>query len=161
VRVLQGSYDTLAAHTFRAVMHRVGPYRSGVPSGHLRPCSIAWVTQIERVLILADKPVMRRPIAAAAVLDALPKPAGSIRRLCERVGRYLARYTHTSDLHAWPASEGAATRGADSTLPDRYGLHNRSAWDASIGGYLQPGDYLLVSIGAVAYDGARTTPDRC
>src|SRR6267142_4257461 len=108
--------------------------------------------QIERVLILADKPVMRRPIAAAAVLDALPKACRIDPALCERVGRYLARYTHTSDLtHA--SVEGAATHGADSTLPDRYGLHNRSAWDASIGGYLQPGDYLLVSIGAVAYDG--------
>ena len=29
--------------------------------------------QIERVLILAGKPVMSRPIAAATVLDALPK----------------------------------------------------------------------------------------
>jgi hypothetical protein len=108
--------------------------------------------QIERVLILADKPVMRRPIAAATVLDALPKACRLDQALCQRVGRYLARYTHTSDLtHA--SIEGAATHGADTTLPDRYGLHNRSAWDASIGGYLQPGDYLLVSIGAVAYDG--------
>jgi len=29
--------------------------------------------QIEKVLILAGKPVMRRPIAAATVLDALPR----------------------------------------------------------------------------------------
>ena len=108
--------------------------------------------QIERVLILADKPVMRRPIAAATVMDALPKACRVDQALCQRVGRYLARYTHTSDLtHA--SIEGAATHGADTTLPDRYGLHDRSAWDASIGGYLQPSDYLLVSIGAVAYDG--------
>jgi hypothetical protein len=108
--------------------------------------------QIERVLILADKPVLRRPIAAATVLDALPKACRADRALCERVGRYLARYTHTSDLtHA--SIEGAATHGADDILPDRYGLHNRSAWDVSVGGYLQPSDYLLVSISAVAYDG--------
>jgi hypothetical protein len=108
--------------------------------------------QIERVLILADKPLMRRPIAAATVLDALPKACKVDQALCQRVGRYLARYTHTSDLtHA--SIEGAATHGADSILPDRYGLHNRSAWDASIGGYVQPSDYLLLSIGAVAYDG--------
>src|ERR1700693_1048204 len=103
--------------------------------------------QIERVLILADKPVMRRPIAAATVLDALPKACRVDQALCRRVGRYLARYTHTSDLtHA--SIEGVATHGADSILPDRYGLHNRSAWDASIGGYLQPSDYLLLSVGA-------------
>jgi hypothetical protein len=109
-------------------------------------------SQIERVLILADKPVMRRPIAAATVLDALPKACRVDQALCQRVGRYLARYSHTSDLtHA--SIEGAATHGADSILPDRYGQHNRSAWDASIGGYLQPSDYLLLSVGAVAYDG--------
>jgi hypothetical protein len=108
--------------------------------------------QIERVLILANKPVMRRPIAAATVLDALPKACQVDQALCQRVGRYITRYTHTSDLtHA--SIEGAGTHGADTILPDRYGLHNRSAWDASIGGYLQPSDYLLLSIGAVAYDG--------
>ena len=108
--------------------------------------------QIERVLILADKPVMRRPIAAATVLDALPKACKVDQALCQRVGRYLARYTHTSDLTR-ASIEGAASHGLDTTLPDRFGLHNRSAWDASIGGYLQPSDYLLLSIGAVAYDG--------
>src|SRR6266513_872217 len=108
--------------------------------------------QIERVLILAGKPVMRRPIAAATVFDALPKACEVDRALCQRVGRYLARYTHTSDLtHA--SIEGAGTHGADTILPDRYGLHNRSAWDASLGAYLQPSDYVIVNIGGVAYDG--------
>jgi hypothetical protein len=75
--------------------------------------------QIERVLILADRPVMRRPIAAATVLEALPKACKVDQALCQRVGRYLARYTHTSDLtHA--SVEGAATHGADDTLADRY-----------------------------------------
>ena len=111
--------------------------------------------QIERVLIFAEVPVIRRPIAAATVLDALPKACRVDRALCERVGRYLARYTHTSDLtHA--SIEGATTHGADTTLPDRYGLHNRSPWDASIAGYLQPSDYLIVNIGGVAYDGRET-----
>ena len=104
------------------------------------------------MLILAGKPVMRRPIAAATVFDALPGACKVDPALCQRVGRFLARYTRTSDLtHA--SIEGAGTHGADTILPDGYGLHNRSAWDAPIGAYLQPNDYLLVSIGAVAYDG--------
>jgi len=108
--------------------------------------------QIERVLILGGKPVMRRPIPAATVLDALPKACKSDRDLCEQVGHYLARYTHISDLtHA--SIEGAGTHGADTILPDRYGLHNGSSWDASVGLYWQPSDYLLVSAGADAYDG--------
>jgi len=109
-------------------------------------------SQIERVLILAGKPVMRRPIAAATVQEALPEACKVDRRLCEQVGRYLARYTHETALtHA--SLEGAATSGADDPVPNSYGMHNRSAWDVSLAGYLQPSDYLLVSIGADAYDG--------
>ena len=44
-------------------------------------------SQIERVLILADKPVMTRPIAAATVLDALPKACHIDQGLCQRVRR--------------------------------------------------------------------------
>src|SRR6266852_3741566 len=50
--------------------------------------------QIERVMILANKPVMTRPIAAAAVLDALSKANKVDPVLCEHVRRYLERYTH-------------------------------------------------------------------
>jgi hypothetical protein len=108
--------------------------------------------QIERVLILADKPVMSRPIPAAMVLDALPKACASDAVLCQQVGRYLARYTHTSDLtHA--SLEGASTSGAHTTLPDRYGLGSNSVWAASASLYVQPSDYLIASAGVVAYDG--------
>ena len=109
-------------------------------------------SQIERVLILAGKPVMRRPIAAATVEDALPKACEIDRILCEQVARYLTRYTRTSDLtHA--SIEGAGTHGANDPLPNRYGMRNDSAWDASLNLYWQPSDYALVSLGADAYDG--------
>src|SRR5579872_7261340 len=39
-------------------------------------------SQIERVLILGDKPVLTRPIAAARVLDALPKACKVDEALC-------------------------------------------------------------------------------
>src|SRR6185437_16002990 len=108
--------------------------------------------QIERVLILADKPVMTRPIAAATVLAALPKTCKVDAHLCEQVGRYLARYTHDTALTDL-SIEASATSGSDATLPERYGLHNRSVWDASLQGYIQPSDYLLVNLGGVAYYG--------
>src|ERR1700753_987476 len=55
-------------------------------------------SQIERVLILGDQSVLTRPIAAATVLKALPKACKVDQALCERVQRYLARYTHSSGL---------------------------------------------------------------
>ncbi len=108
--------------------------------------------QIERVLILAGKPVMRRPIAAATVLDAIPAACKVDQVLCERVARYLARYTHIAAL-THGSVEVAAAHGAADVLPNRYGQRDDSAWDASLSGYLQPSDYLLINIGAVAYDG--------
>src|SRR3981081_4445154 len=68
-------------------------------------------SQIERVLILADKPVMRRPIAAATVLDALPKARKIDPALCEQVERYLSRFTHTEGI-AHASAEGALTSGS-------------------------------------------------
>jgi len=109
-------------------------------------------SQIERVLILAGKPVMRRPIAAATVEDALPKACEIDRALCVQVSRYLSRYKHTSDL-THLSIEGAAANGADDAVPNRYGMRNDSAWDASFGMYVQPSDYLIVALGANAYDG--------
>lgn len=109
-------------------------------------------SQIERVLILADKPVMRRPIAAATVLDALPRVCKIDYDLCMRVGRYLARYMHSGGLtHA--SVEGAVTSGADIILPDSYGEHANSNWNASVSGYFQPNDFMLLNLGAVGYSG--------
>jgi hypothetical protein len=108
--------------------------------------------QVERVLILGGKPVLRRPIAAATVLAALPKACSIDKPLCDRVAKYLDRYMHDTALtHA--SVEGAATQGANDPLPNRYGQTNRSAWNASLAGYVQLGDYVLINLGGVAYDG--------
>jgi Capsule assembly protein Wzi len=111
-------------------------------------------SQIERVLILADKPVMTRPIAAATVLDALPKACKIDHALCDRVRRYLQRYTHTEGI-AHASIEGAATGGGggNTVEPNRYGMRENANWDASAQVYAQLGSYVLVDAGAVAYEG--------
>lgn len=108
--------------------------------------------QIERVLILADKPILTRPIAAAAVLDALPRACERDAALCEQVRNYLRPYMDTWGLtHASLAVAG----GSDSTqtLPNRHGLRTASAYEASAQLYLQPSDYALLNLGFVAYEG--------
>src|SRR6476620_8070835 len=86
--------------------------------------------QIERLLILADKPVLTRPIAAATVLDALPSACAKDPVLCQEVRRYLARY-----MRNWAVTEasieGAATSGANHAVPNSYGLDTSSEWSAS------------------------------
>jgi hypothetical protein len=111
-------------------------------------------SQIERVLILADKPVMTRPIAAATVLDALSAARKIDPVLCERVQRYLDRYTHTAGI-THGSVEGAVSsgKGANTVDPNRYGMQENSHWDASAQVYWQPNAYMLVDAGAVAYEG--------
>jgi hypothetical protein len=109
-------------------------------------------SQIERVLILGNQSVMTRPIAAATVLKALPKACKVDAALCERVQRYLARYTHGAALtHA--SIEGAHGTGVNDTLPNSYGMGSKSTWEASAEAYWQPSDYILAEVGGVGYEG--------
>ena len=67
---------------------------------------------------------MRRPIAAATVLDALPKACAVDAVLCERVRRYLDRYTPRAAVTS-ASLEASATHGSDVTLPNSYGMRQR------------------------------------
>ncbi|MGO9515334.1 MAG: capsule assembly Wzi family protein [Steroidobacteraceae bacterium] len=112
--------------------------------------------QIERVLILADEPVLKRPFAVELVKLALPQACKIDKPLCTKVQRYLERYEHD-----YAVTHGSATaalkHGADVVVPNEYGLPSTSAWEASAQAYVQPSDYLLASGGVVAYSG-RTNP---
>jgi hypothetical protein len=109
--------------------------------------------EVERVLILGDKPVMTRPIPAAMVLDALPKACSIDPELCRRVRSSLKKYMSDSALE-FASIEGTAVSG-DSKLviPNQYGQTAQSQWQIAGAGFVQPSDYLLINLGGVAYDG--------
>jgi len=109
--------------------------------------------QIERVLILADEPILKRPFAVALVEDALPQACRVDKPLCTKVKRYLQRYTRDYAVtHA--SATGALTHDRDGgVVPDAHGLPVRSDWELSAQGYVQPNDYVLLSGGAIAYKG--------
>ncbi len=111
-------------------------------------------SQIERVMILADMPAMKRPFAAATVLDAIGKARKLDPALCARVQIYVERYTHNYGI-AHASVEGASSSGAGKHTvdPNRYGMEEDAHWDASAQVYWQPSDYVLVNAGAVAYEG--------
>src|SRR5271154_5174742 len=111
--------------------------------------------QIERVLILADEPIVKRPFAVALVELALPQACEIDKPLCTKVGRYLERYSRDYALtHA--SVTGAITHG-DGVVPNQHGMPVDSAYDVSVTAFVQPSDYFLASAGAVSYSG-RTTP---
>src|SRR5688572_11579755 len=77
--------------------------------------------RIERVLILADQPALRRPITAATVLDALPAACRKDVVLCEEVRRYLRVYQKDYGI-TFASIEGASSHDTDRPVPNRYGL---------------------------------------
>jgi hypothetical protein len=112
--------------------------------------------QIERLLILADRPVIQRPIAAATVLDALPQACAVDTVLCQQVERYLSSYMRAAGIpHA--SVSAAATSSESVALANRHGMRSDSAWEASVSAYFQPSDNFLLNAGVLAYDG-ETTP---
>lgn len=106
----------------------------------------------EQVLILAGQPIMTRPIAAAAVLDALPKACERDEALCERVRHYLAGFEKNVGLGCLSLGVAAASNDAV-PLPNRHGMKADSSYEAAALVYWQPSDYLLVDAGGVAYEG--------
>ncbi len=106
--------------------------------------------QIEQVLLFAGRPIVRRPIAAATVLDALPDACKVDEVLCRRVRRYLDAYmTRYGVTDA--SIEAAATEDSDRTLPNRRGMSEEDTWAASVAAHYQISDYALLQLGGVAY----------
>ena len=108
--------------------------------------------KIERLLILAEQPVLKRPIAAATVLDALPRACERDAALCEDVRRYLNSLTRTAGVSYASLAVGGGS-GPDTPLPNRHGMSSRSNYEAAAAVYWQPGDYFAVTGGVLAYEG--------
>ena len=114
--------------------------------------------EVERVLILGDKPVMTRPIPAAVVLDALPKACQVDPVLCARVRKFLENYMHLSGVGFASYGVSASSGSGDKTVaPNQHGEPYDSHFDVAAMGYWQPSDFVLISAGGAAYEG-RVTP---
>jgi Capsule assembly protein Wzi len=107
--------------------------------------------QIERVLILADEPILKRPFAVALVELALPQACLKDKPLCTRVQRYLERYYR--DYAVTHASATGAVAHGNSVMPNQHGMPVDSNYEFSLVAYAQPTDYFLISGGGIAYEG--------
>jgi hypothetical protein len=112
--------------------------------------------QIERVLILGGKPMLRRPIAAAQVLAALPKACKIDAALCGRVQKYLQRYMGQSGIE-FASIEGSVGTGSNTIIPNQHGQSEQSHYQVAAAGYYQFSDYGLVNVGGVATQGESPT----
>lgn len=113
--------------------------------------------QIERVLVLAGKPVVRRPIPAAVVLDALPAACAIDLMLCERVENYLKLYQRNAGITLLQGQVSGYSGTASRVIANAHGLAAGDSWQIAGSAFYQPSDYLLMNAGVIAYEG-RTVP---
>jgi hypothetical protein len=111
---------------------------------------------IERVLVLADKPVLTRPIPAAVLFDAMPKACAVDTPMCKRVRRFLARYMHDAGI-TYASAQAGVSSGANIAIPNAHGRDTDNHWQLDGQAYYQPSDYAMATVGVIAYSG-RTTP---
>ncbi len=113
--------------------------------------------KIEQALILANKPIVSRPIRAATLLDALPEVCEIDPLLCNQIRQYLQPYMQ--DFGVTDLSFELSPTSTDSRLPAANGRGSSvdSEWRAMGRVFYQPLDRLLLSGGVLAYDG-RTEP---
>src|SRR3984957_10865911 len=79
--------------------------------------------QVERVLILADEPILKRPFPVALVQLALPKACEVDKSLCEKVTRYLQRYSRDYAVTHASATGSIVKKGLPSdVVPNGHGL---------------------------------------
>lgn len=108
--------------------------------------------RIERVLLLADRAVLRRPIAVAQVREALSRACPRDPVLCSQVERDLARYADerpVTDVRL----EVAVTGGQAVPLANRRGLDSDDAWSAAALAQWRAGEHLLLGVGGTARPG--------
>ena len=106
--------------------------------------------KIERVMLLGDKPVLRRPIAAATVLDALPQACRRDKALCEEVRSYLNRYMRKAGVTHFRTAVAATDTESTAPLPNEHGQEIDSSWAVRAQAYYQLSDYLALSAGGIA-----------
>jgi hypothetical protein len=107
--------------------------------------------QVERVLILADEPVLKRPFPVELVRVSLPAACKRDQALCERVRRFLDRYEHPNGV-SYATAAVAATGGATTVLPNQHGLQSTDTWEVAAQAYAQS-DHIIASLGATAFEG--------
>src|ERR1700736_1285563 len=110
--------------------------------------------QIERVMILADEPILKRPFSVAMVQYALPKACEVDKSLCEKVKRYLQRYSRDYAVTHASATGSITKKGeASDVVPNEHGLPVDSNRELSAQAFVQPNDHFLASAGAISYTG--------
>ena len=112
--------------------------------------SFARERDFERVLVLAGSPVVRRPIPAAVVLDALPFACSLDLGLCDRVSSYLYAYKASVNVTQATVEADVAAGDADQAIPNSHGRTLQSHGALTVAAHFQLNDHVILTAGGIA-----------
>ncbi|HXC57735.1 MAG TPA: capsule assembly Wzi family protein, partial [Steroidobacteraceae bacterium] len=108
--------------------------------------------QLEMLFVLADQPLLRRPVPVALVEDAMTRGCPRDPGLCASMQRWLQRYQQSATVTEI-AAETALSDHTSVVLPNRRGERTDDHWQLSAAAQWQPSPYLLLGVGAIAREG--------
>ena len=103
---------------------------------------------IERVFLLADRPVMTRPIALSQILDSLPAACTIDQDTCLQVRTYLSRFMKDLGISEADLQLSTSSGSSEQTLPNQHGASINDNLIGNISAFYQPSDYLIFNLGA-------------
>ncbi len=108
--------------------------------------------RVEQLFVLADMPIIKRPIPIKQVQIALDKVGSKHPAISQSVSRYLNRFSSRIGLTHFGISASSADGAEYQTFNGR-GQSAFSDYDVAISGYWALSDSVLVNIGGLAYEG--------
>lgn len=107
--------------------------------------------RVERLFVLANMPIIKRPIPIQEVYRALDKLGDGDPNLSASIRSYLERYSpRISITHA--SLNATVSQGENQLLANQRGLESDSTYSASASGYLVATPWLLVNVGGQIHE---------
>ncbi len=108
--------------------------------------------RVERLFIVANMPIIKRPIPIKRVQEAIGKASKKDPRLAMSVKNYIDRYSKTAGFGHFNLS-ASYSEGAELIQPNRRGATTRSSYEVSSSAYWVVSDLIAINLGGFASEG--------
>ena len=108
-------------------------------------------SRVEKLFVIANIPIIKRPISMKQVEMALEKVGSSEPELVAEIEEYLRRFSFRFNVTHFQVS-GSYHTGANEFEANRRGIDRGSSYDASIAGYWTFNDFVALNFGGIVSD---------
>lgn len=111
-------------------------------------------SRIERLFVMANMPIIKRPIPVKEVYVALERLGNGDPVLSQSVRLYLKRFSNRAGITHFHASLGVV-KGEAVSIPNARGEQSDSTYSASVIAYLVASDWLIFNVGGSTFDNSQ------